>query len=509
MEKTDTTPYVRSPVVVVMGHIDHGKTTILDWFRKSKVAEKESGGITQHIGAYIVEHASAHTGEKKHITFIDTPGHEAFSRLRSRGARVADIAVLVIAAEEGMKPQTKEALDIIRSTGLPFVVAINKIDKQEANPDRVKQELAKEEVLVESYGGKVPSVEVSGKTGKNMDDLLEVILLMAEIEHLNADPALPAEGVVIEAHRDPRRGTTATLLIRNGSLHSGDYVVIGTSFESVKIFENFAGKTIREAGPSSPVLLAGFKEMPVVGEEFKSFRERKEAERVVEARRAHVEEPQKKSTGGISEEETRVIFNVVLKADVVGSREALEELIKRFESDALLVNVLRSDTGDINESDVKLALATGRVTVIGFRVGIDASTRLLAEKANTRILTGDVIYQLVDEVKKEIEAFLPPIVVRVDTGKARVIKVFKKDGARHIVGGRVIEGELKKGGSTEVIRMKEVVGRGTVIQVQHNKIDAPSVAAGKEFGALIEYKGTIEEGDILGIFEENVTKRTL
>ena len=499
--------YIRPPIVVFVGHIDHGKTTILDWFRKTKVAEKESGGITQHIGAYVVLHTSSHTGEQKHITFIDTPGHEAFSRLRSRGANVADVAVLVIAAEEGMKPQTKEALELIQSTKTPFVVAINKIDKQEANPERVKQELAKEEIFVESYGGKVPSVEVSGKTGKGMDELLEVILLMADLEHLRANPAKQAEGVVIEAHRDPKRGTTATLLIRDGSLHSGDYVLAGGSAESVKIFENFAGKSIRCAGPSEPVRLAGFKEMPAVGEAFSSFAKRQDAEAAAERERS-TENDVKKSSG-VPEESGKPVFNLVLKADVVGSLEALEGLIKRFESDRVGINILRRDTGDISESDVKLARATGRVTIIGFRVEVDSSTRLLAEKTNVHMLTGDVIYELVDEVKKEIEAFIPSEITRIELGKAKVIKVFKKDGARHILGGRVTEGELKKGAFADVVRMKEAVGRATIVQVQHNKIDTSSVEAGKEFGALLEFRGTIEEGDILHVFEEEVTKFTM
>ena len=499
----------RPPIVVVMGHIDHGKTTILDWFRKTKVAEKESGGITQHIGAYIVEHESEKTGDKQRITFIDTPGHEAFSKLRSRGARVADIAVLVVAAEEGIKPQTKEALDIIQKAELPFVVAINKIDRPEANPERVKQELANEDVLVESYGGQIPSVEVSAKTGKNMDGLLEMILLLSDLEHLSADPKKPAEGIVIEAHRDPKRGITATLLVQDGTVRSGDYIVIGCSAESVKIFENFAGHTIREAGPSSPVLVAGLKEMPAVGEEFSGRATRKEAEEAAQAHREALRASESKSEYTAAEEGGTPVFNVVIKADVAGSREALEDMLKRFQSETVAINILRSETGDINESDVKLALATGRVTIIGFRVGIDSSTRLAAEKSNIRIISGDIIYQLIDDVKKEIEAFIPSIVERVDVGKAKVVKVFKKDGARTIAGGRVSEGEIKKGAFCDIVRMKDVIGRGAILQVQHNKADVSSVAAGQEFGVLVEFRGAIEEGDILGIFEERITKQTL
>ncbi len=506
-ESTETS--TRPPVVVVMGHVDHGKTTILDWYRKTKVAEKESGGITQHIGAYVVEHTLQKSGEKKHTTFIDTPGHEAFSRLRSRGARVADIAVLVVAAEEGVKPQTKEALEIIRNTKTPFLVALNKIDKPEANPERVKQELAKEDVLVESYGGNVPLVEVSAKTGKHMDELLEMILLMADMEHLTSDPKRPGAGVVIEAHRDPKRGVSTTLLILDGSIHSGDYIVTSGSAEHVKILENFAGHPIREAGPSSPVRLAGIKEMPVVGEPFKSFSSRSEAEKEAESYRASREAPSQKTSVLPLEASGKPVFNVILKADVAGSLEALEELVKRFESGHVILNILRSEAGDISESDIKLAHATGRVTIIGFRVQMDPQLRLVAEKSNIRIVEGDVIYQLMESVKKEIEEFLPATVLRTDVGKAKIVKIFKKEGARHIVGGRVSEGEIKKGALCEAMRMKDVIGRGTVIQVQHNKVDVSSVEAGKEFGALIEFRGAITEGDILSLFEEKITKQTL
>ncbi|OGZ94943.1 MAG: translation initiation factor IF-2 [Candidatus Sungbacteria bacterium RIFCSPHIGHO2_01_FULL_50_25] len=506
-EKKEMIKEARPPIVVVMGHIDHGKTTILDWFRKTKVAEKESGGITQHIGAYVVEHTTQ-KGEKKHITFIDTPGHEAFSKLRSRGARVADIAVVVIAAEEGIKPQTKEVLDLVRGSEIPFVIAINKIDRPEANPERVKQELAKEEILVESYGGKIPSVEVSAKTGKNMDGLLEMILLLADLEHLKADFTKQGTGVVIEAHRDPKRGNTATLLIQDGALHSGDSIVVGGVRESVKIFENFAGKSIQEAGPSEPVLVSSLKEMPGIGEPFESFSDRNAAESHAEGIRERRIDT-KKNGGAVPEESGKPVFNAILKADVAGSLEALEELVKRFEFDAIGINILRSETGDINESDVKLAQATGRVTIVGFRVGIDQSTRTLAEASNVRIVSGDVIYQLIDDLKKEVEVFIPPVVTRTDIGKAKIVKVFKKDGARTIAGGRVAEGEIKKGALCEIVRTKDVIGRGLIIQVQQNKIDAPSVSVGKEFGALVEFRGTIEEGDVLAIFEEQITKQTL
>ena len=277
--------------------------------------------------------------------------------------------------------------------------------------------------------------------------------------------------------------------------------------QSVKVFENFAGATIRQAGPSEPVLLAGFKEMPAVGEAFSSFAKRGEAEAAAESARSR--EIDTKKPNGAPEENGKPVFNLILKADVVGSLEALEGLIKRFESEHVRIHILRTDTGDINESDVKLARATGRVTIVGFRVEVDSPTRLLAEKTNIHMVAGDVIYELVDEVKKEIEAFIPSKITRIELGKAKVIKVFKKDGARHILGGRVTEGELKKGASADIVRMKDVLGRGAILQVQHNKIDVPSVGVGNEFGALVEFRGAIEEGDTLHIFEEEITKFTM
>jgi translation initiation factor IF-2 len=315
--KKQEQPQTRPPIVVVMGHIDHGKTKILDWYRKTKVVEQESGGITQHIGAYEVEHA----GRK--ITFIDTPGHEAFSKMRSRGANVADIAVLVVAADEGIKPQTKEAIDIIRENNLTFVVAINKIDKPEANIDRVKQQLAEENILVESYGGKVPSVQISAKTGENMDELLEVLLLLADLENLSADPQKPAEGVVIEAHLDSKRGITSTLLIRDGGLALGSTLVIGNSVESVKIFEDFLARPIEKAGPSSPVRVIGLAETPLVGDTFRAFGSKIEAEEFAKTVVREDKKPRLK-IGKTEKEGGKPIFNLIIKADVLGSKEALE-----------------------------------------------------------------------------------------------------------------------------------------------------------------------------------------
>jgi len=491
---------LRSPIVVVMGHIDHGKTKILDWYRKTKLVEEESGGITQHIGAYEVLH------QGKKITFIDTPGHEAFSKMRSRGAHVADIAVLVVAADEGVKPQTKEAIEIIKSNGMLFVVALNKIDKPEANAERVKQQLAELEILVESYGGKVPLVEISAKTGQNMDDLLEVLLLLADLEHLEFD-AEKTEGVVIESHRDAKRGVTSTLLLRNGTLRQGDILAIGKLVEVAKILEDFRGVAIESAEASAPIRLTGLSGFPEVGDPFLRFATKKEAENYI--KNMTVEVAEKSQTIKLSGGSDRPIFNIILKTDVAGSREVLEELLKKMENESIGISILKSEVGAINESDLKLALATKLVTVVGFKVKIDASARELAERANIHIVQGDIIYEVIDAIKRLAEVLIPPYVTRLDLGKAKILKVFKKEGQKQIVGGRVDEGMIKKGAKIELKRFKESIGKGSIMELRQEKQEVQEVRKGQEFGILAEMKMGIEEGDVIEIFEEEIKKRTL
>jgi translation initiation factor IF-2 len=483
-----------------MGHIDHGKSKILETIRKTAMLDKESGGITQHIGAYEV----LHNGEK--ITFIDTPGHEAFTKLRARGAKIADIAILVVASDEGVKPQTREALDIIQKHNLPFVVALNKIDKPEANPERVKGELAELGILVESYGGKVPSVEISAKTGEKIDELLEIILLVAELENLSADPYALAEGEVIEVNLNPQRGITATLIVLDGTLKKGDVAAIGRSVETIKILEDFKGQSIEEAGPSKPVLISGLKEMPDAGDTFRAFPSKKEAEKFIETLPPREPVLPKKISKEMSE---KPIFNLIIKADAVGSKEALESSFKKLESDAIGINILKSETGDIGESDMKLAMATNLVTIIGFKVKIDSVAREMIEQSGVRVVTGEVIYEILDEVKKKIEEMIPPEIKRIDLGRAKILKFFKKDGSRQILGGRVEEGIIKKGAKIQINRLKENVGSGSILELQREKQPVTEVIKGFEFGAMIDSRTEIQEGDVIEIFEEEVIKRTL
>lgn len=490
---------VRPPIVVVMGHIDHGKTTILDWYRKSKVAEGETGGITQHIGAYSVEH----NGKK--ITFIDTPGHEAFSKMRSRGARVADIAVLVVAADEGMKPQTKEAIDIIQQNELPFVVAFNKIDRPEANIERVKQELAKQNILVEGYGGNVPYAAVSAKTGEHMEDLLETILLLAEIEELTGNPTLPAEGVVIESHLDPRRGTTSTLLIRNGTLTKNLILAIGRNTEIFKIFEDFRGVPIESAGPSSPVRVVGLIATPLVGDSFRAFIKKEDALSFASTLPGEPAK-EKKAIGG---KDGIIVFNIILKADVSGSQEVIEELLKKFETEKLKINILSSGIGTISESDVKLAMATKLVTIVGFRVKTDPSSKDLAKTGNIHIITGDIIYELIDRIKADLVELLPAITQRTELGLAKILKVFKREGNEQIIGGRMEQGVIKKGCRAEIRKNKTVAGTGVVKELQQNKNVVDQVEKGLEFGIMFDSKTPVEQGDILDLYQEDTIKQTL
>ena len=503
MTDTKIEASVRPPIVVAMGHIDHGKTTILDWYRKANVVESESGGITQHIGAYEVVHGD------KTITFIDTPGHEAFSKIRSRGARMADIAILVIAADEGVKPQTKEAIEIIKQSQIPFVVAFNKIDKSEANTERVKQDLAREDILVESYGGKIPSVEISARTGKNMDLLLETIVLLAELQELKAVVNKNAIGTVLETHRDPKRGISATLLVQEGTLKRHDIIVMDRTIETIRMLDNFLGVHVDNLGPSSPALVAGLSRMPAIGEPFLAFSSKPKAQEYIKQLPPLQTKAEKISVAAVADENEKPIFNIILKSDVVGSKEAIEESLKKLESDAVDIAIIRSEVGDINEDDVKLALATHLITIVGFKVRIDPSVRELARNQNIHIVSDEVIYHLLDEVKRHIEDMIPPIIQRTIVGKIKILKLFKKEGNKQVVGGRVDEGVARKKTSMDIIRGKGVVGNAIIVQLQREKREVEEVTQGSECGILADSPIAIHEGDIGEIYQEEKIKRTL
>jgi len=466
----------RPPVVVIMGHVDHGKTTLLDYIRRTNVAAKESGGITQHIGAYEITHKG------RTITFIDTPGHEAFSKMRSRGARVADVAILVVASDEGVKPQTKEAIEHIKEAELPFVVALNKIDRPGADPNRVRQELATAGVMVEAWGGEVPDVPISAKTGEGIDALLDIVLLLADIRGLRADPAKPAEGVVIESEFDRRRGPVATVLILDGTLHVGDTIAAGEAFGKVRRLEDFLGKEKETLSFSSPARVIGWEKLPEVGEKFVSGIEPGELRNIVSRAKTIP------AAGGD--------MKLIIKADAAGSLEALEHSIRAIPHDELEVVIVDTGVGDISESDVKLASAAN-AWILGFRIKVSPEATAFLKQNSVRILEGDVIYELIEAVAKEINERLELKRKAAIKPRLQVLAKFSQKGDKQIIGGKVVEGMLEKGMRLDVIRAGQKLGTGKIVNLQHQKADVPRVESGAECGILFESQLPIMVGDIL------------
>jgi len=502
----------RPPIVVVMGHIDHGKTTLLDFIRKTKVAEYESGGITQHIGAYEIEYANsapppngsgnanAHMRIPKKITFIDTPGHEAFSKMRARGARIADLAILVVAADDGVKAQTAEAIGAIKEAKIPFIVAINKIDKENANPEKVKKELAANEVYVENFGGKIPSVNISAKTGQGISELLEMILLVSEMEELKADQNCPASGVVIESHLDPKRGIAATLIIQNGTLEKKMFINAGGAIAPVKIFENFLGKPLNKASFSSPVKIVGFDKLPEVGAAFRAYESREEAE--AEVAESH-QEPSRTvlDKGAENKAENKIIIPLVIKADVSGSLEALEKEILKLSDEKIGFNILRLNVGDINEDDIKLASSGENAIVIGFHVKIENNIKQLADRLGVKMVLFDIIYKISEWLEKEIKQRLPETTNEEILGTAELVKVFSRSANRQIIGGKVLTGKIASGKYVKILRRGTQIAKGKVIELQHYKMKVPELDQGKEFGALVDIKNELAKGDLIEIYD--------
>ena len=483
----------RPPVVVILGHVDHGKSSILEKIKDLKITEKESGGITQHIAAYEIEH------HDKKITFIDTPGHEAFDAMRSRGAKVADIAILVIAGEEGIKPQTKEAIFHIKEAGIPMIVAINKTDKPGADPEKVKRELIAEDVLVESMGGEIPSVETSAETGKGIPELLELILLIAEMEDLKADHGKRAEGIVIESHLNSNRGHTATLILQNGVLKLGDILGTSSAAWKVKIIEDFQGNPIDQALPSMPFILLGFENVPGVGEQFKVFPDIEQAKKEIKKIEKIVFEKPK---------EGQRVLKIILKADVLGSIEAIKRVLKDIPQEKAVINILKSEVGEINESDVKLAYSS-EAKIIGFRTKPNQIAQKLALREKISIINFEVIYELAHAVRQALEKKVAHETVRNDLGKVKILAIFKTDKNNQIIGGKVIEGEVKRGVNLEVYRNEELVGKGKIVKLQKDKKEIGEVGKGSECGILFQGDIEVEEKDILQAYLEEKVKGEL
>lgn len=504
MSEGKTTPGPRPPIVAIVGHIDHGKSTLLDYIRKTNVVEGEAGGITQHLSAYEAVHKNA-AGEHR-ITFLDTPGHEAFHAMRSRGLEVADVAILVVSSEDGVKPQTIEALKLIEGVKIPYIVALTKIDKPSAHVEKAKMSLLEHGIYLEGLGGNVPYVGVSGKSGEGVPELLDLILLAAELEGISADPGLPARGVVIEARVDSRRGNTATLIIQDGTLTSGTYIVSGESTAPVRIMENFLGKPIKEAGAGSAVVIVGFTPLPRVGDTWKQVQNKKEAEALAAQSAQAARKPAARAAQAPQEDEEEklhIILPLVIKTDVAGTAEAvMHELDKIPKDERLEVRVVSRGVGPVSESDVRSAgSGTPPGIVVGFNVKAEGVARELAERLGVEIGLFDIIYKLSEWLAAELDKRQPREHQEEATGSARVLKIFSTGKGKVILGGRVEEGALGLGQEVKIIRHEVELGRGIIVSLQAQKADTKEVEKGKEFGAQIKTSCEPAQGDTLQAFK--------
>jgi translation initiation factor IF-2 len=499
----------RPPVIVVMGHVDHGKTKTLDAIRRTNVVDTEAGGITQHIGAYQTE------CKDRKITFIDTPGHEAFTVMRSRGAKVADIAILVVAADDGVQPQTKEAIDIIKAANIPFIVALNKMDKPEADPDRVLAQLSEYGVQVEDWGGKIPLVKISAKTGDGIDDLLEMVLLVADInpERIRANPDLLAKGTVIESHVDKGEGPVATVLVQSGTLKRNNHLGIGGAlYGRVRALRDWTGSTMEEALPGTPVKILGFKVAPAVGDiieistDPKKLKERmKSARQVAEGFVAKKQMPKEED----SENETKKeMFKVVLKADVLGSLEAILGMLEKIKDDRVGVEVIKKGLGNVTDTDLKAATNASRV-VYAFNVVPDPQIAEMARDEKVDIRKYKIIYELQDDIVVELNKLLKPVVSYVQIGTFETVAIFRTEAGRMVIGGKVKDGKVVTGKKARVWRGEESQGDVEIETVQIGKQKLNEAAQGTECGLSVKGKVKIQVGDRLDIFHEEVSERKL
>ena len=499
----------RCPVVTIMGHVDHGKTTLLDTIRKSAVVDGEFGGITQHIGAYQVE------VNGKKVTFLDTPGHEAFTAMRARGAQVTDIVIIVVAADDGVMPQTKEAIDHAKAAGVPIVVAINKIDKEGADPERIKAEMAEEGLLPEEWGGDTVYCEISAKKKIGIEELLETLTVVAELADLKANPNIYAYGSVVEGKLDKGRGAVATLLVENGTLRASDPIVVGAAFGRVRQMLDDKGRVIKEALPGTPVEITGLNEVPVAGDKFMVFESEKQARSVGETRMKAKIEKDRNSGAALSlddlysqiKEGQIIDLNIIVKADVQGTAEAVKASLEKIDVDGVRVNVIRSTVGAISESDVILASASQAI-IYGFNVRPDAKVRSKAEEENVEIRLHNVIYKMVEEIETAMKGMLAPEYHEVVTGQAEIRQVIKASKIGNIAGCYVTDGSIKRNSGIRLIRDGIVVYEGKLASLRRFKDDVKEVNSGFECGLNIENYNDIKEGDIIeGYVMEEVEKK--
>ena len=493
----------RPPVVAIMGHIDHGKSTLLDYIRKTNIVDKEIGGITQNISAYEVIHKDE-KGQEKKITFLDTPGHEAFSKMRTRGASLADIAILVVSAEDGVKPQTIEAYKTIEASKTPYIVAINKIDKPNANIEKTKIELAENEIYLENYGGKVPFVAISAKVGTGIDELLSLILLVAEMENLTGNKVKEASGFSIESNLDQKRGIVATLLIKQGTLKKGMFVAVEDAICTVKMMENFKGQAIDEATFSSPVRIFGFDKIPKVGAMFESFTNKKDLTEYLNNWQEINTNALKANRYGAPTQETKEkdkkIIPILIKADVSGSLEAIEKEISKINCDSAVFKLIGGGIGSICLSDIKSISDSKNVVIVGFNVKADKSATEEAEKRGIEISHFNIIYKLNEWLVEELEKRRPRVETLETIGKAKIIRAFSRTKERQIVGGKVTEGSLLLNGTVKIMRRDFEIGKGRIVNLEKGKVKTSTVEVGTEFGMMVESKIEIVAGDILELF---------
>jgi translation initiation factor IF-2 len=504
-EKSDLVE--RPPVISIMGHVDHGKTKILDYIRKSNVVATESGGITQHIGAYQVER----NGKK--ITFLDTPGHEAFTAMRARGAKATDIAILVVAADEGVKPQTIEAINHARAAGIPIIVAINKIDKENANPERVKAELAEQDLQPEDWGGKTIMAPVSAITGEGMDNLLDMILIVAEMEDLKANPNRAAVGTVIESHLDKNLGPVATVLINTGTLKIMDNVVIGETYGRIKLMKDHNGKNLKKAEPSAPVLIAGLSVTPHSGDILQVVKDEKTARN--QAQKIALLKKNEFNAGiGPKDILSQIVsgklktLKLVIKADTKGSLEAILQALEKIKDEEVAIKVIHSGVGNVTEGDVIMATASAGL-VIGFHVDVPAQVEKTAERENVDILKYTIIYNLIEDMTKLLAGLIEPEIVEVDLGKAVVKQVFFAGKKEMVIGCKVTNGKVQKGAKARLIRDGEKIETVEIDSLKRVKEAVDEIKADSECGIKLKGKHEVQEGDILEVYKLEKTIRTL
>ena len=498
----------RPPIITVMGHVDHGKTSLLDAIRKSKVTSTEAGGLTQHIGAYTVEV----NGET--LTFLDTPGHEAFTAMRARGAQITDVVILVVAADDGIMPQTVEAINHCKAANVPMIVAINKMDREGANPDRVKQELTEHGLVVEDWGGDIIAVPVSAKTRENIDTLLEMVLLTSEMQELKADAGRKAKGTVVEAKLDKGRGAVATLLVQNGTLHMGDSIIVGSTYGRIRAMFDDSGKKIKSAGPSIPVEVLGLSEVPAAGDRFTVVKDEKTARNMAEARKEKIRQESFATSHRVSLEDlysqikegSVKELSVIVKADVQGSVEAIKASLEKLSTDDVKVRVIHGAVGAISETDITLAAASNAI-VIGFNVRPDNNAVAASERDGVEVKTYRVIYDAIEDIKSAMIGMLDPEYKEVVLGTAEIRATYKISNVGTIAGGYVLTGKLVRNADVRVIREGIVIFESKLASLKRFKDDVKEVNAGYECGFSVEKFNDIKEGDIIEAYTMEAVQR--